>query len=71
MGMNSAVAVQLLLPKMLTWAPQMVISKKRFLKRCCISVIIRHDLVVAVIYLSQSYSTVGPWSYSKTKETTV
>jgi len=49
----------------------MVISKKRFLKRCCISVIIRHDLVVAVIYLSQSYSTVGPWSYSKTKETTV
>jgi len=41
----------------------MVIYKKRFLKRCCISFIIRHNLVVAVIYLS--------WLYSKTKEITV
>jgi len=48
----------------------MVISQKRFLKRCCISVIIRHHLVVAVIYiyLSQGYSTGAPWSQSKTKE---
>jgi len=45
----------------------MVISQKRFLTRCCISVINRHDLVVAVIYLSKGYSTRGPWSYSKTK----
>jgi len=43
--MNSAVAAQLLPhPKILTSALLMVISeKKRFLKRCCISVIIRHD----------------------------
>jgi len=31
-----------------------VISEKRFLTRCCISVSIRHDLVVAVIYLSKA-----------------
>ena len=30
----------------------MVISKKKFLKRCYINVIIRHDWVVAVINLS-------------------
>jgi len=28
----------------------MVISKKRFLKRSCVSVITRHDLVVVVVY---------------------
>jgi len=38
-GMNSAVVTQLLPhPKI----PLMVISQKRFLKRSCISVIIRH-----------------------------
>jgi len=31
----------------------------------------RQDLVVAVIFLSQGYSTGRPWSYSKTKEITV
>jgi len=30
----------------------MVIYKKRFLKRCCITVFIRHDLVVTVVSLS-------------------
>jgi len=49
----------------------MVISKKRFLKRCCNSVFICHDSVVAVIYLWHDYSTGGPWSYSKTKEITL
>jgi len=48
-GMNSAVAAQLWAPKMLIGAPLMVISQKRFLKRCCISVINSHGLVVAVI----------------------
>jgi len=33
-------------------APLMVICKKNISKSCCISVIIRHNLVVAVIYLS-------------------
>jgi len=48
----------------------MMIYKKIFLHRYCISVITRHDLVVVVIYLSQGYATGGPWSYSKTKENT-
>jgi len=67
-SMNRAVAAQLS-PQNAYRGFLMVISKKIFLKRCCISVIIRHDLIVAVIYifLSQGYSTVGPWSYSKTK----
>ena len=53
--------------------PPMVISEKRFLNCCCISIDIRHDLVVAVIYLPQPqvYSTGGRWSNSKTKEITV
>jgi len=58
--MNSAVAAQLWDPKMLTGAPLMVFSQKRFLKRCCISAINRHDLDVAVIYLWHGYSTGGP-----------
>jgi len=41
-------------------APLMWFLKKRFLKRCCLSIIIRLDLVVVVIYLSQVYSTGGP-----------
>jgi len=48
----------------------MPISKKRFLKHSCISVVIHHDLVVAVIDLL-GYSTDQPWSYSKTKEITL
>jgi len=55
---------------MLTGAPLMVISKKIFPKRSCISVIIRHDLVV-VIYLLQGYSTGEQWLYSKTNEITL
>jgi len=51
--MDSAVVSQLY-PKMLTGVPLMVISEKRFLTRCCISVSIRHSLVVAVIYLSKA-----------------
>jgi len=46
-------------PKMLTGAPLMVISQKRFLKRCCISIVNRRDTVVVVIYLSHGYSTGG------------
>jgi len=47
-------------------------SPKRFIKRCYISIIIiLRDLVVAVMYRSQGYSTVGRWSYIKTKEITV
>jgi len=70
-GMNSIIAAQLwALPKRLQ-SPPNGDFKKRFLKRCCISVIIRHGSVVAVIYLSHGYSTVGPWSYSKTNEITV
>jgi len=49
----------------------MVICKKRFLKRYCISAIIRQDLVVAVFFLSQGYSTGRPRSYSKIKEIAV
>jgi len=59
-GMNSAVAAQLRPPKLLTSALLMVISQKRCLKRCCISVINRHDLVVAVLYPAHGYSTGGP-----------
>jgi len=50
----------------------MVISKKKISKRCCISVIIRHDkLSLQLIYRSPGYSTGGPWSYSKIKEITI
>jgi len=51
--MNSVVAAELWAPQNAYRAPLIVISKKRFLKRCCISVSIRHDLVVAVINLSK------------------
>jgi len=43
--MNSVVAAQLWVPQNAYRAPLIVISKKRFLKRCCNSVSIRHDLV--------------------------
>jgi len=53
---------------MFTALPLMVISKKRFLKRCCISVISHHDLAVIVIYPSQSYSTGGGGHTAKQKK---
>ena len=70
-GMNSAVAAQFWVPQNAYRALEWWFLKKRFLTRCSISVIIRHVLVVAVIYLSQGYSTGGPWSYSKTKDITL
>jgi len=69
--MNSAAAAQLWTPTKCLHGPSDGDSKRKILKRCCVSVIIRHDLVVVVIYLSQGYTTGGPWSYSKTNEITV
>jgi len=62
--MNSAVAAQLWASPEMHTGPPMVISEKKILKRCCVSVIFRHDLLVAVMYLSHGYSTGGPWSCS-------
>ena len=59
-GVDSAVAAQLWAPQNAYMCPLMVISQKRCLKRCCISVINRHDLVVAVLYPAHGYSTGGP-----------
>jgi len=50
--MNSAIAAELWAHQNAYRAPLMVIYKQRFLKRRCISIIIRHDLVVTVMYLS-------------------
>jgi len=69
--MNSVVAAQFWAHQNAYRAHLRVISKKRFMKRCCISVSVLHDLVVAVINPSKGHSTGGPWSDIKTKEITL
>jgi len=65
--MDSAVVSQLY-PKMTTGALLMVISEKRFLTRCCISISIRHDLVVAVISLLKATQLVDRGHTGKQKK---
>jgi len=65
-----AVAANAALAKVFS-RPPISISNKNILKRCCISGIIFHDLVVVFIYPWQGWSTGEPWSYSKTNKITV
>jgi len=58
--MNSVVAAQFWVSQNTYRFTLMVISKKRYLKRCFISVVDHHDLAVAEIYLSRGYSAGGP-----------